>query len=287
LKFHLGRPAQMPLEPKDRRKLVTTIDQAPYLMQSGHVVSSDGEKIGKVGEVYVDDAIGQLSWVTVKTGLFGTRESFVPMDNASISDDTVTVPYDKAMIKDAPLSVEQEDELYRYYNIGTAATHTATENTEQAAPFAATPKVTAPKTAKSNADTDGYLTRSEEQLKVGTQRVEAGRARMRKFVVTEQQTVTVSVSHDEARIVREPLQPGDSLDGATIGEDVIEVALMQDKVLVDKQVVGVEKVKLATQTVTEQQQVTGEVRKEQIEVLDDTVHDTAGTLNPAKTPDKR
>ncbi len=263
-------------------------------MQSGHVVSSDGEKIGKVGEVYVDDAIGQLSWVTVKTGLFGTRESFVPMDNASISDDTVTVPYDKAMIKDAPhaepgapLSVEQEDELYRYYNIGTAATHTATQYTEQAAPFAATQKVTAPKTAKSNAATDGYLTRSEEQLKVGTQRVEAGRARMRKFVVTEQQTVTVSVSHDEARIVREPLQPGDFLDGATIGEDVIEVALMQDKVLVDKQVVGVEKVKLATQTVTEQQQVTGEVRKEQIEVLDDTVHDTAGTLNPAKTPDKR
>jgi len=253
-------------------------------MQSGHVVSSDGQKIGKVGEVYVDDATGQLSWVTVKTGLFGTHESFVPMDNARISEDTVTVPYDKAMIKDAPhaepgapLSAEQEDELYRYYHIGTA---TATEYTEQAAPAAATPKVTAPKAAKATADTDGYMTRSEEQLKVGAQRVEAGRARMRKFVVTEQQTVTVPVSHDEARIVREPLQPGDSLDGATIGDDVIEVTLMQDKVQVDKQVVGVEKVKLATTTVTEQQQVTGEVRKEQIEMLDD----TTGTLDSAKTP---
>lgn len=268
---------------------MATIDQAPYLMQSGRVVSSDGEKIGKVGEVYVDDATGQLSWVTVKTGLFGTRESFVPMDHASISDDTVTVPHDKAMIKDAPhaepgepLSVEQEDELYRYYNIGSTATHTATEYTEQAAPITAPSTATAPAAskAKATADTDGYLTRSEEQLKVGTQRVEAGRARMRKFVVTEQQTVTVPVSHDEARIVREPLQPGDSLDGATIGEDVVEVALMQDKVLVDKQVVGVEKAKLATQTVTEQQQVTGEVRKEQVEVLDD----TAGTLNSAKLP---
>ncbi len=264
---------------------MTTIDQAPYLMQSGHVVSSDGEKIGKVGEVYVDDATGQLSWVTVKTGMFGTHESFVPMDNASVSEDTVTVPYDKAMIKDAPhaepgapLSAEQEDELYRYYNIGTTAT--AAEYTEQAAPAAATPKVTAPKTAKATADADGYMTRSEEQLKVGAQRVEAGRARMRKFVVTEQQSVTVPVSHDEARIVREPLQPGDSLDGATIGDDSIEVTLMQDKVQVDKQVVGVEKVKLATTTVTEQQQVTGEVRKEQIEMLDD----TAGTLDPAKTP---
>ena len=125
------------------------------------------------------------------------------------------------------------------------------------------------------ADTDDYLTLSEEQLRVGTQRVEAGRARLRKFVVTEQQTVTVPVSHDEVKIVREPLQPGESTGGATIGEDVIEVTLMQDKVLVDKQVVGVEKVKLATQTVTEQQQVTEQVRKEQIEVTGDALDPTA------------
>ena len=257
---------------------MTTIDQAPYLMQSGHVVSSDGEKVGKVGEVYVDDATGHLSWVTVKTGLFGTRESFVPMDNASITDDTITVPYDKTMIKDAPhaepgepLSVEQEDELYRYYNIGT--TTATTGYVDQAAPVATLPKEAG--TATATGTTDGYLTRSEEQLTVDTQRVEAGRARMRKFVVTEQQTVTVPVSHDEVRIVREPLQPGEFTDEVTIGEDVIEVLLMQDKVLVDKEVVGVEKVKLATQTVTEQQQVTGEVRKEQIEVLDDTAVESA------------
>ena len=254
---------------------MTTIDQAPHLMHSGQVVSSDGEKIGRVGEVYVDDATGQLSWVTVKTGLFGTRESFVPMDNASISDDTITVPYDKAMIKDAPhaepgepLLPEQEDELYRYYNIGTTTAGTTTEYTAKGA-----------ETAKAAGRTDGYLTRSEEQLKVGTQRVEAGRARMRKYVVTEQQTVTVPVSHDEVRIVREPLQPGEFTSEATIGEDVIEVAMMQDKVLVDKQVVGVEKVKLATQTVTEQQHVTEQVRKEQIEVLDDTAIDSAKLPN--------
>ena len=269
---------------------MTTINQAPYLMQSGHVLSSDGERIGKVGQVYVDDATGQLSWVTVKTGLFGTRESFVPMDHASITDDTITVPYDKAMIKDAPhaepgepLSVEQEDELYRYYNIGTTTHTTATTvpgkagvetgGTVAGAAAAGGTAVTA--TGDGAGNSDGYLTRSEEQLKVGTQRVEAGRARMRKFVVTEQQTLTVPVSHDEVRIVREPLQPGDAIDGATIGEDVIEVPLMQDRVLVDKQVVGVERVRLATEMVTEQQQVTGEVRKEQIEVLDDTAVESA------------
>ena len=262
---------------------MTTIDQAPFLMQSGHVVGSDGEKIGRVGQVYVDDASGRLSWVTVKTGLFGTRESFVPMDDASVSDDTVTVPYDKAMIKDAPhaepgepLSVEQEDELYAYYNIGTAAAPTKTSGAAAAAGGAAL------KSTKEAGKADEYLTLSQEQLRVGTQRVEAGRARLRKFVVTEQQTVTVPVSHDEVKIVRETLQPGEFTGDATIGEDVIEVTLMHDEVLVDKQVVGVEKVKLATQTVTEQRQVTDAVRKEQLEVTGDAFDTTTTTLPRSK-----
>ena len=268
---------------------MTTIDQAPHLMQSGHVVGSDGENIGKVGEVYVDDASGQLSWVTVKTGLFGSRESFVPLDDATVNDDTITVPYDKAMIKDAPhaepgdpLSPEQEDELYRYYNIsaGMSTQNTtaeyAAEHIEKTSTVAgAATTGAALKTGRKDPEADGYLTRSEEQLRVGTQKVEAGRARLRKFVVTEQQTVTVPVRHDEVKIVREPLKPGESVDGATIGEDAIEVTLMQDQVKVDKQVVGVEKVKLATETVTEQQQVTDAVRKEQIEVTGDTVDDIA------------
>jgi stress response protein YsnF len=62
------------------------------------------------------------------------------------------------------------------------------------------------------------------------------------------------------------MTPGDSVDGATIGEDSIEVGLMQDKVVVDKDVVGVEKVHLATEKITDQQAVTEQVRKEQIEV---------------------
>ena len=266
---------------------MTAIDQAPFLMQSGHVVGSDGVKIGRVGQVYVDDASGQLSWVTVKTGLFGTRESFVPMDNASIADDTITVPYDKAMIKDAPhaepgepLSVEQEDELYNYYNIGSIVPSTATKAATKTA-GAVTGSADAGGAATNSAKTVDYLTLSEEQLRVGTQRVEAGRARLRKFVITEQQTVTVPVSHDEARIVQEPLQPGEFSSDATIGEDVIEVTLMQDKVLVDKQLVGVEKVKLATQTVTEQHQVTDAVRKEQLEVTGDAL-DTTGKLRDLK-----
>jgi len=116
------------------------------------------------------------------------------------------------------------------------------------------------------------MTRSEEQLNVGKQRVEAGRARLRKYIVTEQQTTTVPVSHEEVRIEREPITDanrGDALDGPDISEEEHEVILHAEQPVVSKETVPVERVRMGTETVSEQQQVTGEVRKEQIEVEDD------------------
>lgn len=242
------------------------------LLEQGVVIGSDGDDIGRVGQVFLDNETGEPSWVTVKTGWFGAKESFVPLDNASISGDTVTVPYDKDKIKgapnfdvDAPLSESDEQDLYSYYGVtGYDAGYVETPR-----PAVDTDTATAPVNGE-------YLTRSEERLHVGTEKVQTGKARLRKFVVTEQQTVTVPVSHEEVRVVREPLTPGDSVDGATIGEAVIEVDLTEDRVLVNKEVVGVEKVKLGTETVTEQQEVTESVRKEQIEMDNAVVTDTDG-----------
>jgi len=91
---------------------------------NGHVYGSNGEKIGSVGQVYLDNHSGQPAWVTVKTGLFGTKASFVPLAEASVDGNDLRVPYDKNMIKDAPnvdaegeLTPEEEDELYRYYGV--------------------------------------------------------------------------------------------------------------------------------------------------------------------------
>ena len=120
------------------------------------------------------------------------------------------------------------------------------------------------------------MTRSEEHLNVGTERVEAGRARLRKYVVTEQQTVSVPVSHEEVRVEREPITDenrGDAVDGPAISEEEHEVILHAERPVVATEAVPVERVRLGTETVTEQQQVSGEVRKEQIEVHDDTVED--------------
>ena len=103
--------------------------------------------------------------------------------------------------------------------------------------------------------------------------MQTGRARLRKVVVTEQQTVTVPVTREEVRVVREPIAPGDTVD-ATIGEAATDVVLTEERVVVDKETVPVEKVRLGTETVTEQQEVTEAVRKEQIEFDDATTVDT-------------
>src|SRR3954464_12239140 len=92
------------------------------------VYDESGEKIGSAAEGYLDDETGQPEGVTVRTGLFGTKESFVPIRDADLTDDGLRVPVSKARVKDAPkvdadghLSPEEEQELYRYYGLGGGA----------------------------------------------------------------------------------------------------------------------------------------------------------------------
>jgi uncharacterized protein (TIGR02271 family) len=267
----------------------------------GTVVDQDGDKIGNVGQLYTDNDTGQPTWVTVSTGWFGTSESFVPLNAASIEGDTIRVPYDKAKVKDAPnkepgepLSEQDEAELYRYYGLGGGtttdttsgyATTTGTDYATTTGTDYATSGTEAGYVASGTADqavagtaaTGEYLTRSEEQLHVGTEQVQAGRARLRKYVVSENQTVTVPVSRQEVRVEREPIAPGETVTGADIGEATQDVVLTEERVVVAKEAVPVEKVRLATETVTDQQQVTEEVRKEQIEYDTDASGQTSTT----------
>ena len=117
--------------------MTITTDQLSRIAESnGNVVTTDGDKIGSIGQIYLDDNTGEPEWVTVKTGLFGTSESFVPLDGATLSGGDVAVKYDKATIKDAPrvdadgsISPEEEDALYSYYAArrpGCGATSTPT-----------------------------------------------------------------------------------------------------------------------------------------------------------------
>ena len=125
--------------------------------------------------------------------------------------------------------------------------------------------------------TDGALTRSEERLHVGTERVEAGRARLRKYIVEENVSTTVPVSHEEVRIEREPITEanvGDAMAGAELSEEEHEVTLHAERPVVSKETVPVERVKLTTDTVTEDAQVDETLRKEQIDQVEGVETDT-------------
>lgn len=235
----------------------------------GAVVYGNGDdKIGTVGQVYVDPNTQAPLWITVKTGLFGTSESFVPLDDAQYDGNAVRLPYEKDFVKDAPrmsddgsLSSEEESSLYAYYGNG--------EMTTESADFDRAQSDTTVGYDTSGPTTDDAMTRSEEQLHVGTEKVQTGRARLRKHVVTENQTVTVPVSREEVTLTREPIteaNAGAALAGPELSEEEHEVLLTEERVVVQKETVPVERVALGTETVTEQQQVTEEVPHEEIEL---------------------
>jgi uncharacterized protein (TIGR02271 family) len=253
------------------------------------VYDQSGEKIGSAAEVYLDDETGQPEWVTVRTGLFGTKETFVPIRDADLTDDGVRVPVSKDQVKDAPkidtdghLSPQEEQELYRYYGLGagngtgidtdttrTVATDTTTTSRTDTDRTPGVDTRGAVGHDTSGPTTDNAMTRSEEQLNVGTRSEEVGRARLRKYVVTENVTETVPVSREEVRVEREAITDaniGNAMDGPAISEEEHEVTLHAETPVVEKEAVPVERVRLDTETVTEQATVTEGVRKEQIDV---------------------
>ncbi|HZA04950.1 MAG TPA: PRC and DUF2382 domain-containing protein [Propionibacteriaceae bacterium] len=273
----------------------------------GNVVTTSGDKIGSIGQIYLDDETGQPSFVTANTGLFGTSQSFVPLQSANVRDGDIVVDYDKDTVKNAPridddgkLSPEEEDRLYEYYGLG-GGVSTGTYDTgadydrgaDSGADRSVGDRVRDAVTSDSGADggadrgadydaganrtvghdtsgptTDDAMTRSEERLNVGTQSREAGRARLRKYVTTENVQQTVPVQREEVRVEREPITDaniGNATSGPAISEEEHEVVLHEERPVVEKEAVPVERVRLDTETVTDEVTVSDEVRKEQID----------------------
>jgi uncharacterized protein (TIGR02271 family) len=280
----------------------------PQELIDSAVVDPNGHKLGKVGNVYLADATHQPEWITVKTGLFGTKESFVPLSGAHTDKDGVHVQVDKDSVSDAPridadghLSPEESAQLYKHYGLPVPRTSPDGRMDDRAAQgkgmgreksgmdSAGTRQAAMGDAGRGRSEMDGRsgmdgrdkagrdkmgrdddrtMTRSEERLNVGTEQVETGHVRLRKYVVTEEQQITVPVSHEEVRIEREPIKDGRG-GRAEIGEDEQDIILHAEKPVVSKETVAVERARLKTEKVTEDQTVSGKVRKEQFEVTDD------------------
>jgi uncharacterized protein (TIGR02271 family) len=248
------------------------------------VYDQAGQKIGQVASIYQDRATGEPEWLTVKTGLFGMKETFVPLALAqqrgagevelATSKDTVT---DAPKIEpDGELSEAEEEQLFSYYGLGYSERRSPTglpETGEQASADALSTPPGAQGYDTSGPTTDEAMTRSEERMRVGTATEETGRARLRKYVVTETVQQAVPVSHEEVRVEREPITDANrdaALDGPAISEEEHEVTLHAERPVVEKEAVPVERVRLAKETVAGEETVSGDIRKEQIQTEGDT-----------------
>lgn len=265
----------------------------------------DGDKVGGVKDVYVNDTTGQPDFVSVNHGLFGGGDSIVPLRGHTLRDGELHLAFPKERIEDAPdldenghLTTEDQDAFYRHYGLENTQDVTTYETGNR---FAETGAAGAGAAGAAGAgyaagerrdvETDvdaerrdvadnGEIIRSEEQLNVSKDRVETGQVRLRKYVVNETETVEVPVEREEVRVVREPITDADraNYDG-NIGEQEASVTLSEDRVNVSKESVPVEKVSLEKDTVRDTERVSEEVRKERFETDGVVEGDVEGDVN--------
>jgi uncharacterized protein (TIGR02271 family) len=239
--------------PMINRDLITTL-------RGNVVIDEDGDKIGNLEEIYLDQDTDQPEWALVSASALGGSK-FVPLKNANTEGDNLRVAYDEDKVKGAPkmsadgeLSQQEEAELYSYYGLDYSEYGSNSGLPEGEAG-----------TAGASGDA---MTRSEEEVSVGKSTQERGRARLRKYVTTENVQTTVPVQREEVRLEREPITDanrGEAVSGRDITEDEHEVTLKEEVPTVEKQVVPKERVRLSKDTITDEQEVSEEVRKEQIE----------------------
>ena len=232
----------------------------------------NGATVGEAKQVFLDSATGKPEWVAVKSGMLGTSESFVPIHDANVVEDHLEVAYSKDKIKNAPkvevdasghLSEEEEHRLYRHYGIDWDTAWQQADKPGEAG-FSRT----------GDRSSDDAMTRSEERMRVSTERREVGRARLHKYVVTEDQEQTVPIRKEKPRVMREPITDAnveEAMAGPEISEAEHEVILHEERPVVEKYTEPVERVWLTTEEETEQQTVKGTVRKERIE--EETIED--------------
>ena len=273
------------------RELSAAIGSAAY--------GPDGEKIGTVEHFFTDDRPGAATWVAVSTGLFGTRHSVVPATDATFADGSVRLPVTKDAVRSAPsvsdqhLAPEDEALLRQHYGLDAGGVPAgpddgATQDLSQlprgtesdaesagrrqdtlSASQGASHGETVPVAAVPPPPVDGAMTRSEERLRVSTERYAARRVRVVKYVVTEEVTVTVPVRREEIRIEEVPLgADGPPVAAGTVaGAGLPEVIVLHaERPVVGTEVVPVERVRLHTEVVTEHVQVGDQVRRERVDV---------------------
>ncbi len=249
----------------------TDAHTAPEDAYAGYpVVDRDGDKIGKVDDLFLDEN-DRPEYIGVKMGFLGTRSTLIPagITRADEARGVVEVEAEKSHVKEGPsfdddreITPEYEREVHRYYGLegpettgdrGAYGAHHAEKEQAGHAP---------------RGDDELRVQRSEEELRAGTREREAGSVKVRKRVRTDREQIEVPTKHEEVSVERVPVS-GEAAD-AQIGEDEVSVPVSEEKVVVDKRAVAKEEVRISKDVVEETEIVEDDVRREEIDVEDAT-----------------
>jgi uncharacterized protein (TIGR02271 family) len=231
------------------------------------VYDPNGEKIGKVDDLFVDEN-DNPEYVGVKTGFLGTRSTLIPIDTITVDESAgrLVTSADKETVKNGPtfdddreITPDFENEVYSYYGLQ------STQITEEPAAYGAY-------SAQSTDEDELRIQRSEEELRAGTREREAGALNVRKRVVTERQSIEVPTRREEVTVDRVPVD-GETSE-AEIGDDEVRIPVTEEEVVVEKRPVAKEEVRIRKDVVEDTQVVEEDVRKEEVDV-----DDQSGSLN--------
>jgi uncharacterized protein (TIGR02271 family) len=271
------------------------------------VVDEGGSKIGKVDDLFLDES-DQPEYFGVKMGFLGTSSTLIPADIATINNEQgfIEVSQPKSTVQDGPafdddreITPEYENEVRSYYGLGpieSSGSYGDYEETNGHSGAGTTDSTTAGTVGSgmSMGDTETgefrehdrnqeglsqpgsdlededelRVQRSEEELRAGTREREAGAMKVRKRVRTDREQIEVPTKHEEVTVERVPVE-GEATE-AQIGEDEVTVPVTEEEVVVDKRAVAKEEIRLRKDVVEDTETVEEDVRREEVEVEDDT-----------------
>lgn len=231
-----------------------------------------GDKIGKIDNVFLDTDTGRPEWFAIKTGLFGMNSSLAPIVGSQVTNDGIRVDADKDTVKDAPhvgeggeLDANEEMRLYGHYHIDRdAGVDAYTSERRKGAGYDVDRRPDTDYQVENRGD-DASVTRREEELNVDTHREATGKVRLRKYVTTEQETITVPVEKERIVVERDSADASSTSKGE-IGEEVAEMTVHEDKVDARKEVIDKETVRAHKERTTDTEKVQADLRKEQVDV---------------------
>jgi uncharacterized protein (TIGR02271 family) len=268
------------------------------------VYDQSGSKIGKIDDLFVDES-DQPEYIGVKMGFLGTRSTIIPWEMVSSTDDEghhVTVATDKETAKNGPsfdddreITPEFESEVYSYYGLGGSGTTESGSYGSYYSDGSTDAGTVGPGMSMGDTETGEFrehavtdegvnqsrgddlededelrVQRTEEELAAGTREREAGALNVRKRVRTDRETVEVPTRHEEVTVERVPVSEGTAATEAQIGEDEVRVPVTEEEVVVEKRPVAKEEVRIRKDVVEDTEVVEEDVRREEIDVDDQT-----------------